>query len=41
MNQPNLSPNDVRGLALSPEHDLLRPFGEACRAELKSIRAHL
>ena len=38
---PNLSPEDMRALALSPEHDLLRPFGDACRAELKSLRAHV
>ena len=36
---PNLSPEDMRALARSPETDPLKPFGEACRAELKLIRA--
>ena len=38
---PNLSPQDMRALVRSPETDPLKPFGEACRAELKSIRANL
>ena len=38
---PNLSPEDMRALVRSPETDPLKPFGEACRAELKSIRANL
>jgi hypothetical protein len=38
---PNLSTEDLRALVRSPENDVLRPFGEACRAELKSIRAHV
>ncbi len=38
---PNLSTEEMRALAGSPENDPLRPFGEACRAELKSIRAHV
>jgi hypothetical protein len=36
---PNLSPEDMRALVRSPETDPLKLFGEACRAELKSIRA--
>ena len=35
----NLTVEDLRELAGSEEADPLRPFGEACRAELKSIRA--
>ena len=38
---PNLSTEDLRALVRSPENDVIRPFGEACRAELKSIRAHV
>jgi hypothetical protein len=38
---PNLSPEEMRGLVRSPENDPLKSFGEACRAELKSIRAHV
>jgi hypothetical protein len=38
---PNLSTEDMRALVRSPENDVLRPFGEACRAELKSLRAHV
>jgi hypothetical protein len=38
---PNLSTEDMAALARSPETDPLKPFGEACRAELKSIRANL
>ena len=35
----NLTVEDLRELAGSEEADPLRAFGEACRAELKSIRA--
>ena len=38
---PNLSPEDMRALVRSAETDPLKPFGEACRAELKSIRANV
>ena len=37
----NLTVEDLGGLAGSKEADPLRVFGEACRAELKSIRAPL
>ena len=35
---PNLSVEEVRALATSATNDPLRAFGEACRAELKSMR---
>ena len=35
---PNLSVEEVRALATSAASDPLRAFGEACRAELKSMR---
>ena len=35
---PNLSVQEVRALATSATSDPLRAFGEACRAELKSMR---
>ena len=35
---PNLSVEEVRALATSATHDPLKAFGEACRAELKSMR---
>ena len=35
---PNLSVEEVRALATSATRDPLRAFGEACRAELKSMR---
>jgi len=35
----NLTLEDLREIARSEEADPLRAFGEACRAELKSIRA--
>ncbi len=35
---PNLSVKEVRALATSTSGDPLKPFGEACRAELKSMR---
>ena len=38
---PNLSPEDMRALVRSAGTDPLKPFGEACRAELKSIRANV
>jgi hypothetical protein len=37
----NLTVEDMRSLAGSDAADPLRPFGEACRIELKSIRARL
>lgn len=37
----NLTVEDMRRLAGSDAADPLRPFGEACRVELKSIRARL
>ncbi len=36
---PNLSLEEMRALVRSWGTDPLRPFGEACRVELKSIRA--
>ena len=36
---PNLSVQEVRALAKSASADPLKAFGEACRAELKSMRA--
>jgi hypothetical protein len=38
---PNLSPEEMRAIARSLEKDPLKPFGEACRAELKLIRANV
>jgi hypothetical protein len=38
---PNLLPEDMCAVVRSQEIDPLKPFGEACRAELKSIRAHV
>jgi hypothetical protein len=38
---PNLTVDDVRALARSASADPLRAFGEACRAELKSMRTAL
>ena len=35
---PNLSVEEVRALATSATSDPLRAFGEACRAELRSMR---
>ena len=37
----NLTVQEVRQLAHSTGTDPLKAFGEACRAELKSIRAHM
>ena len=37
----NLSLHELRELPRSSEADPLRSFGEACRAELKSIRARI
>lgn len=34
----NLTVDELRHIARSDEADPLRPFGEACRAELKSMR---
>ena len=34
----NLSVEDLRGLARSTEADPIRPFGEACRAEISAMR---
>jgi hypothetical protein len=36
---PNVSLDEFRAIALSPESDPLRALGEACRTELKSMRA--
>lgn len=36
---PNLSSEDMRALVHSPWTDPLKPFGDACRDELKSIHA--
>ena len=35
----NLTVEEMRDLALSTDADPLKPFGEACRAELKAMRA--
>ena len=37
----NLTVEEIRQLAFSERADPLRPFGEACRAEFKSISARL
>ena len=37
----NLSVEEMRQLARSPDADPLKAFGEACRTELKSIRARM
>jgi hypothetical protein len=37
--EPNLSPEQMRALLKAEDSDPLRPFGEACRAELKALRA--
>ena len=37
----NLTVQEVRQLTRSGEGDALKEFGEACRAELKSIRARV
>ena len=37
----NLSVDEMRELALHEDFDPLRPFGEACRAELKAMRARM
>ena len=36
----NLTVEELRHLARSDRADPLRPFGDACRAELESMRAH-
>lgn len=36
---PNISPDEFRALVRSREADPLKPFGEACRTELKKLRA--
>jgi type VI protein secretion system component VasK len=36
--EPNLSPQEIRALVKAEGSDPLRPFGEACRAELKAMR---
>jgi hypothetical protein len=36
---PNLSPEELHAMGKSGNTDPLKPFGEACRAELKSMRA--
>jgi hypothetical protein len=37
--EPNLSPEEMRALVKAEASDPMRPFGEACRAELKAMRA--
>jgi hypothetical protein len=37
----NLTVEEMRQLAHSAGADPLQPFGEACRAELRSMRTHL
>lgn len=37
----NVTIDDVRRVAESEEADALRPFGEACRAELQSLQARI
>jgi hypothetical protein len=37
--EPSLSVEELRALARSAHGDPLKAFGEACRAELKSMRA--
>ena len=37
--EPNLSVEEVRALSRSANGDPLKAFGEACRAELKSMRS--
>jgi hypothetical protein len=36
---PNMTLEEMRRIANSEEADALRPFGEACRAELQTLRA--
>jgi len=36
---PNMTLEEMRAMARSWEDDPLKPFGEACRTELKSVRA--
>jgi hypothetical protein len=35
--KPNLTSDEVQQVALSHQHDPLRPFAEACREELKAM----
>ena len=37
--EPNLSPEEMRALIKAGGSDPMQPFGEACRAELKAMRA--
>jgi hypothetical protein len=37
--EPNLSPEEMRALVKAEGKDPMRPFGEACRAELKAMRS--
>ena len=37
----NLTVDEMRELALHEDFDPVRPFGEACRAELKAMRARM
>lgn len=37
--EPNLSPEEMRALVKTEGGDPMRAFGEACRAELKAMRA--
>jgi hypothetical protein len=39
--RPNLSVEELRALAHAEDSDPLRTFGEACRTELKAMRARL
>ena len=39
MFSPNLSVEQLRTLIRSRDQDPLKPFGEACRRELKAMRA--
>jgi hypothetical protein len=36
----NLAKDEMRAIALTRPKDPLKPFGEACRAELDLLRAH-
>ena len=37
--EPNLSPAEMRALVKAEGSDPMRPFGEACRAEIKAMRS--
>ena len=38
--EPNLTLAEMHALSCSGTHDPLRPFSEACRAELQELRGH-